>query len=208
MIKCVQNLHAENFKVLMEKIKLGIVVPTCNPSSWETEAGGSPWVQGQPGLCNKANLRSNKSMWGYEIVQWVKAFALQACNLSLITETHVRSQCGGTHLSSQNPTRDGRCSEENRWTFVSQLAWNSIPETEMPWLNGAGGETWLSTAVTWSPHAQSGHKYPYSTVCANPHNKQASKQAGKKGRRWRRITLCSCFIRFNPTNVLLLPQLT
>lgn len=56
LIQCVQSLHAKNFKVLMEKIKLGIVVHSCNLHTWDTEAGGSPRVQGQPGLCNKDHL--------------------------------------------------------------------------------------------------------------------------------------------------------
>jgi hypothetical protein len=32
---------------------LGVLVPTCNPSTWETEAGGGSQVSGQPGRHNK-----------------------------------------------------------------------------------------------------------------------------------------------------------
>ena len=36
--------------ILERRKSLAVVVHTVNPSTWETEAGGSLWVRGHPGL--------------------------------------------------------------------------------------------------------------------------------------------------------------
>jgi hypothetical protein len=53
----------KNFYSKIEVVKLGIVVHTCNPSSGETEAGGS-LVQGQLELHSKTLTQKKKKKMG------------------------------------------------------------------------------------------------------------------------------------------------
>jgi hypothetical protein len=57
--------HSALLDFLKGKILLGVVVYTCNSSTWKAEAGGSQ-VQGQPGLhstgSSNSALNSNPSL--------------------------------------------------------------------------------------------------------------------------------------------------
>lgn len=134
----------------MEKIKLGIVVHSCNPHTWETEAGGSPRVQGQSGLCNKDHLYLRKKSG---VGEMNSAGSKSICCASLRSEFGHQDPCKEptwwrAFPISGHQWRARRWSRENCWKPVSQLAHNHSPETEMTWLHEGTGRTDFSTAAT------------------------------------------------------------